>query len=69
VNQLTAQLTDLITFTDASKILHVSRPTVYNLLKHGTLNATTIGRNRYVSRQEVETLERQRHQDGQHKKT
>jgi excisionase family DNA binding protein len=48
--------TNLVTFTEAARMLGVSRPTVYNLVARGKLRPVTIGRNRYLLRQEVEAV-------------
>ncbi len=50
------QTTDLLTFSEAARILGVSRPTVYNLIRTKDLHPVAIGRNRYILRTEVEAL-------------
>ncbi len=54
--EITMQTTDLLTFSEAARILGVSRPTVYNLIRTKGLHPVVIGRNRYLLRAEVEVL-------------
>jgi len=54
--RLTINTNDLVTFAEAAKILGVSRPTVYNLVIREQLHPVAIGSNRYLSRNEVESL-------------
>ena len=56
MEELTITTNDLITFTEAAKILKVSRPTLYNLVSKAQLHPVVIGRNRYLLRSEVERV-------------
>lgn len=56
--ELTLKVENLVTFTQAAKILGVSRPTIYNLIAKYKLHPLTIGRNRYLMREELEFLKR-----------
>lgn len=56
MNELTIKTNDLITFTEAAKLLKVSRPTVYNMVSKEKLHPVIIGRNRYLLRAEIEGL-------------
>ncbi len=56
MTELTIQTNDLVTFTEAAKLLGVSRPTVYNLVSKEQLHPVIIGRNRYLLRTEIEGL-------------
>lgn len=53
---LTIQTDDLVTFSEAAKLLAVSRPTIYNLVTKEQLHPVVIGRNRYLLRTEIEGL-------------
>jgi excisionase family DNA binding protein len=55
--ELTITTTDLVTFAEAAEILKVSRPTVYNRVKHNRLHTVEIGKNKYLLRAEVEKLD------------
>uniref|UniRef100_A0A6M3XYP0 Putative DNA binding, helix-turn-helix domain containing protein n=1 Tax=viral metagenome TaxID=1070528 RepID=A0A6M3XYP0_9ZZZZ len=50
------EVKNLITFAEAAKMLKVSRPTVYNLVEKAKLHPVMIGNNRYLLRNEVEQL-------------
>lgn len=54
MDKLTLNTNDLLTFSDAAKILNVSRPTIYNMVMREKLHPILIGRNRYLFRTEVE---------------
>lgn len=54
--ELTINTPDLLTLSEAAKILSVSRPTIYNLIAKNHLHPVVIGRNRYLLRSEVEGL-------------
>lgn len=56
MEELTIKTNDLVTFTEAAKILSISRPTLYNLVLKAQLHPILIGRNRYLLRSEVEGL-------------
>ena len=56
MDELTIKTNDLLTFTEAAKILMISRPTLYKLIKKGILHTVSIGNNRYLMRVEVERL-------------
>ena len=47
---------DLLDFTEAASILGVSRPTIYNLIAKYKLHPVTIGRNRYLLRDELQFI-------------
>lgn len=53
---LTISTHDLVTLSEAAKMLGVSRPTVYNFIAKYQLHPIVIGRNRYLLRSEVERL-------------
>jgi len=53
---LELQVSNLINFTQAAKLLKISRPTIYNLIERNRLRPVCIGRNRFLIRQEVEGL-------------
>jgi len=54
--EITLRVEDLVTFTDAAKILGVVRATVYNLVARHKLHPVIIGNNRYILRNELEIL-------------
>lgn len=54
---ITIKTDDLLTFSEAAKILNVSRPTIYNLVLREKLHPVLIGKNRYLLRTEIERLE------------
>lgn len=54
--ELILKVENLVTFTDAANILNMSRPTVYNLVARYKLHPVTIGRNRYLLREELEFI-------------
>jgi excisionase family DNA binding protein len=56
MSDLTIKTNDLVTFTEAARILDVSRPTIYNLVLKQQLHPVLIGRNRYLLRTEIEAL-------------
>ena len=47
---------NLISFSEAARILGVSRPTIYSYIERDMLSPVAIGRNRYFEREKVETL-------------
>ena len=56
MEELTIRTPDLVTFSEAAKILGVSRPTIYNLIEKQKLHIVAFGRNRYLLRAEIERL-------------
>jgi excisionase family DNA binding protein len=56
MGELTIKTNDLVTFTEAARLLNVSRPTIYNLVYKEQLHPVLIGRNRYLLRTEIEGL-------------
>ena len=56
MSKITLNSDELITFSEAAKLLGVSRPTIYNLVKREALHPVLIGRNRYLLRAEIERL-------------
>ncbi len=56
MEEITIRTPDVLTFTEAAKILGISRPTIYNLIKKHTLHTVTFGKNRYLLTNEVEKL-------------
>lgn len=63
MDELTIKVKDLLTFSEAAKILKISRPTLYNLVSRETLHPVLIGRNRYLLRAEIENLRGQECQE------
>ena len=56
MTELTLKIENLVTFTEASRRLGVSRSTVYNMVVRYKLHPVAIGRNRYLLSNEVELL-------------
>ena len=56
VDSITIRTPDLVNFTEASEMLGVSRPTIYNLIEKKKLHIVAFGRNRYLLRAEIERL-------------
>jgi len=56
MEEITIKTDDIVTLTEAAKMLNVSRPTVYNFISRHQLHPVVFGRNRYLIRNEVETL-------------
>lgn len=56
MDELTIKTSNLLTFSEAARILKISRPTLYNLVAKVQLHPVLIGRNRYLLRSEVERL-------------
>ena len=56
MTEITLDVQNLMTFTEAAHVLEVSRPTVYNLVEKNKLHPLSIGNNRYLLREEVEQL-------------
>ena len=54
--EITLNVQNLIGFTQAAKILRVSRATIYNLVARNKLHPVAIGRNRYLLYEELESL-------------
>ena len=54
--EITLKVSNLLTFAQAAKVLGVSRPTVYNLVKRGKLHAILIGGHQYCEGAEVKSL-------------
>lgn len=54
MSKLTIQSDDLVTLSEAAKLLNVSRPTVYNLIIRELFHPVLIGRNRYILRSEID---------------
>ncbi|MBA7592513.1 hypothetical protein ES708_34700 [subsurface metagenome] len=59
MEEITLEVSNLLTFTKAAEMLGVSRPTIYNLVNRQELHPVAIGRNRYLLRHEVERLKRE----------
>ncbi|MBA7481026.1 hypothetical protein ES707_16494 [subsurface metagenome] len=59
MEEITLEVSNLLTFTKAAEMLGVSRPTVYNFVNRQQLHPVTIGRNRYLLRHEVERLKQE----------
>ncbi|MBA7706539.1 hypothetical protein ES703_115393 [subsurface metagenome] len=59
MEEITLEVSNLLTFTKAAGMLGVSRPTVYNLVNRQQLHPVTIGRNRYLLHHEVERLKQE----------
>ena len=51
-----SQLPILFTPNQAAKILNISRSSVYNLLKEGTLGSINIGRSRRIAQSHMEVF-------------
>ena len=47
---------NLVTLSEGAKLLKVSRPTIYALVKRGKLHPVAIGRNRYLLIDEIERI-------------
>jgi len=58
MTEITLQVENLVTFSEAAKILGVVRATVYNLVAKHKLHPVVIGNNRYILRDELEILKR-----------
>lgn len=58
MERITISTPDLVSFTEAARMLNVSRPTIYNLIKRYELHPIEIGHNRYLLRLEIERLQR-----------
>jgi excisionase family DNA binding protein len=56
MTDLTISTNDLVTLSDAAKLLGVSRPTIYNYIEKNHLHPVIIGNNRYLLKAEVEGL-------------
>ena len=54
MEELVIRTPDLVNFTEAAKMLGVSRPTIYNLIEKQRLHIVAFGRNRYLLRTELE---------------
>jgi transposase len=54
--EMTLKPEDLVTLSDAAKILNISRPSVYNWITKYNLNPVVIGNNRYLLRSELEMI-------------
>jgi len=65
MEEITLQVSNLISFKDAAQMLGVSRPTIYVLIKKQQLHPIRIGYNQYLFRAELGGLrdERQRNND------
>ena len=57
---LRLEVSNLVSFAEAAKLLGVSRPTVYNLVAEHRLYPIAIGSHRYLLRDEVERLRQAR---------
>ena len=65
---VTLKTEDLVSFTDAARILEVTRMTIYNMIAKGNLHPFHIGRNSYLFRKEVERVKSERdHQEDEPK--
>jgi len=60
MERIALEVSNLLTLTDAAKMLGVSRPTVYNLIQRHELHPVVIGNNRYLLRNEVKRLRDER---------
>lgn len=61
--EITLRVENLVTFAAAAKILGVVRATVYNLVAKHKLHPVVIGNNRYILRDELKILKKQRGRD------
>lgn len=60
MSEITLEVANLFNFSQAATLLGVSRPTIYELIKKQKLHPISIGRNRYLFRDEVERLGQER---------
>lgn len=56
MEEITLAVENLVTFTEAASMLAVTRATVYNLVRRNKLHPVVIGRNRYLLRNELDSL-------------
>ena len=49
-------INNLINYSDAARLLKISRQTIYALIKRGELHPLAIAERRYLLREEVERL-------------
>ena len=56
MEEITIRTPDVVNFCEAAKILGVSRPTIYNLIKKQKLHTIVFGRNRYLLRSELDRV-------------
>ena len=59
MQELTIRTADLLNFSEAAKLLGVSRPTLYNRIRKRKLHVVEFAHNRYLLRTEVEWLARE----------
>jgi len=55
---------DLLSFSEAARILKVTRMTVYAMIGRGELHPFRLAENRFLHREEVERLRDEKHQKG-----
>ena len=56
MEKLTLEVSNLLSFSAAAKMLGVSRPTIYNMITRNELHPVSIGSNRYLLLSEIERL-------------
>ncbi|MBA7466221.1 hypothetical protein ES707_01398 [subsurface metagenome] len=54
--EIKLQTNDLVSFSEAARLLKVVRMTIYNMIEREELHPFYIGQNRYLFREEVEKL-------------
>ena len=61
--EITFDSKELVHYTEAMRLLDVSRPTIYAWIEKGRLRPFAIGRSRFLLRAEVEALARRREEE------
>lgn len=59
--KITLEATELLSYTEATQILGISRPTIYNMVADGRLHIVSISRSKFLLRSEVIFLKSQLH--------
>ena len=60
VPEIKLQTENLLNFSEAARLLNVTRVTIYAMIRRGQLNSILIADRRYLFKEEVETLKEER---------
>lgn len=60
MSEIRLVVSNLMSYSDAARLLHVSRQTIYAMIDRGELRPIAIAERRYLLKEEVERLQMQR---------
>jgi predicted DNA-binding transcriptional regulator AlpA len=58
--EIRLRVPDLLSYSDAARLIGKARTTIYNLIEQGKLHPFNIGENHYILREEIERVAKER---------